>query len=79
MVAIKTTGAVATTQSVVAGHAQKKGLTEQSSIICIGSFLSTGAPFQRAFPTIIAANQWLMSGAAADVDITRVESITFTQ
>lgn len=79
MVAIKTNTDIARITGTVANQAQTKMLKESSAIIVIGNLASTGAPFQRAFPTIAQANQWLTTGAAADVEVTRVESITFTQ
>lgn len=78
-VQIKPTGGVSSTISQASNLAQKKGFVETTSIVAIGSFLTTGAPFSRSFPSMIALNQWLTTGAAADVDITRVEQITFVQ
>jgi hypothetical protein len=74
---IKTVGAVQTTISTVAGHTQKKMIAETAGVLLIGTLISTGGAFQRAFPSMAAASQWLSAGGGADVDVSRVEPCTF--
>lgn len=70
---IKSPGETTTQVSVVANHVVIRKLTESSAFVLIGIKLSTGAPFQRAFPSTAALNQWITSGDGADVEITRLE------
>ena len=72
---IKTSGAVTTILAIVNSHVVKRGLVESSSCILIGTRISTGVLFQRAFPSITALNQWLISGDGSDIDVTRVEPL----
>ena len=84
MPAFKTPPQITSTTAVIDAAVTKQGITSNTGqpVMLIGSFATTGAPFQRAFPHIAQAEQWLAQGGAADVDATnlRVVSIpTFTQ
>lgn len=58
-------------------QSQTKGISGSQGVMIIGNLISSGAPFQRDFPNMLVAQQWLSTGAAADVTVTRVEPVTF--
>ena len=70
----KTSGQITTTLSTVAVHATKRGMTESSTCVAIGTRISNGSLFQRGFPSITALNNWLAAGGDGhDVEISRIE------
>lgn len=71
MVAIRTD--VTTQVAKATAHVTQRAIT--SSCILIGTLISTGGQFQRAFPNPQQLSLWLTSGAAADIDIIRVEPL----
>lgn len=79
MTSLKQPADVAKVVGTVANQATVKNIAATQGVLLIGNLISTGATFQRAFPNINAANQWLAREGAADVDVSRVEPITFVQ
>jgi hypothetical protein len=69
---IKTSGDKTKTKAQVTFIAQQAMLTEDSSCVVIGTTISTGALFMKRFATGNMLAQWLTTGDAADVDISRM-------
>ena len=64
---------------VVTSAVQKKVtvVPETTSVLLIGITVSTGAVFQRSFPNLTNAQAWI-STQGSDVDVQRVEFVTFS-
>lgn len=76
---IKDHGTTVATVGKVVERATASGVVELSPCVLVGVTMSTGAAFQRAFPTLSALNGWMLA-QGADIDVTNVISIAkFTQ
>lgn len=72
----KTPGQITSTLAKAEGSAAAAKVTAATPFIVSGQLISTGAPYQRAFPNIYILKQWLSTASASDVEIQNVTPIS---